>query len=374
MQNDFGSTLRHARMRKGLDLNTVARRLRIRPDVLQSIEEGDFDRMPPRGYARNMINSYAHLLGLNATEITSRYLDEQYAYEVESARKHARGTGFDMSGADRRHAHGAYREEEPTHRPVSRSVDEQAVGERSAARRARTRAADGTSNRFGRVEYTEDYDDPHPTERVYDRNTAAHRSRRNALDNQSYINAYSGPTSHRGLRERLPLFLVIGVAAILVIVLLVLVFGPKPKASTTVANMPVNGAATSSSSTAAAAAPTSFTFSYTVASGASSWIEVYVDGVNQVAETVEGPQTKTFTCTGTLEFICSGTDGVTATQDGTALKLEPDSSTGVVDMNISFADVLAQWQAAHGTTVSTSTSTTTTASSASASTTTSTTA
>ncbi len=43
--DDFGSQLRRARTRKGLDVNTVARRLRIRPDIIQAIEESDFDRM-----------------------------------------------------------------------------------------------------------------------------------------------------------------------------------------------------------------------------------------------------------------------------------------------------------------------------------------
>lgn len=44
----------HARERKGLDLSTAARKLRIRPDILRAIEEGDFARMPPRGYTSNM--------------------------------------------------------------------------------------------------------------------------------------------------------------------------------------------------------------------------------------------------------------------------------------------------------------------------------
>ena len=101
MPDDFGSQLRRARTRKGLDVNTVARRLRIRPDIIQAIEESDFDRMPPRGYARNMINSYAQLLGLNASEITRQYLDEQYAYQVNAARRNTRGTGFDMPKSGR---------------------------------------------------------------------------------------------------------------------------------------------------------------------------------------------------------------------------------------------------------------------------------
>ena len=58
----FGTILREARERKGYDLATAARRLRIRPDILRAIEEDDFSRMPPRGYARNMVNAYARRL------------------------------------------------------------------------------------------------------------------------------------------------------------------------------------------------------------------------------------------------------------------------------------------------------------------------
>ncbi|MEF9877492.1 MAG: helix-turn-helix domain-containing protein, partial [Gordonibacter sp.] len=38
----FGSILQEARERKGLDLSTASRRLRIRPDILRAIESNDF--------------------------------------------------------------------------------------------------------------------------------------------------------------------------------------------------------------------------------------------------------------------------------------------------------------------------------------------
>ena len=66
-----GMVLREARERKGYELATVARRLRIRPDILRAIENNDFSLMPPRGYTRNMVNAYARLLGLNPTEIVN---------------------------------------------------------------------------------------------------------------------------------------------------------------------------------------------------------------------------------------------------------------------------------------------------------------
>ncbi len=64
-QTSFGEALAHARERKGLDLSTAARKLRIRPDILRAIEEGDFARMPPRGYTSNMVGAYARLVGIS---------------------------------------------------------------------------------------------------------------------------------------------------------------------------------------------------------------------------------------------------------------------------------------------------------------------
>ena len=118
-QVTFGTVLQEARERKGLDLSTAARRLRIRPDILRSIEEDDFARMPPRGYTRNMVNAYARLLGLNPTEITRMYLDEAYAYQVGRARSDVRPSGFDMGGTSRTKRSGAARpapHEEPEER------------------------------------------------------------------------------------------------------------------------------------------------------------------------------------------------------------------------------------------------------------------
>ena len=70
------------RERKGLDLSAAARKLRIRPDILRAIEEGDFARMPPRGYTSNMVGAYARLVGLNPTEVTRAYRDEAHQFET----------------------------------------------------------------------------------------------------------------------------------------------------------------------------------------------------------------------------------------------------------------------------------------------------
>ena len=81
-QRKFGDILRQAREQSGEDVATVARRIRIRPDILVAIEASNLAEMPPRGYSRNMINAYARYLGLNATDIVGMYLDAQYQYQL----------------------------------------------------------------------------------------------------------------------------------------------------------------------------------------------------------------------------------------------------------------------------------------------------
>ena len=377
MPDDFGSQLRRARMRKGLDVNTVARRLRIRPDIIQAIEESDFDRMPPRGYARNMINSYAQLLGLNASEVTRQYLDEQYAFQVNAARKNSRGTGFDMPNSSRTAAARAeaarMRQAQSRHYEVSGYER----GDLSQPRNARPRDRYSDSERPGRRMY-DDYDSGRimarsEAERTY--RNGGHRSKRSVLGEEPVFNAVASPAPQRGLfggrfsNVNWPLFGIIAAAAILVIVLLVLVFGPKGGSSQDVSNLSVSSetesTATSDAAGAAATAPTAFTFSYTVNSGSKTWIEVYIDGQKQVAENVEGPVTKTFTTSGVLEFICADPSGVKATQDGKDIPLTVNES-GVVSIKIAFNDVLAQWQAEHGLASSSSAAGSSSASSSSA--------
>lgn len=118
-QTSFGEALAHARERKGLDLSTAARKLRIRPDILRAIEEGDFARMPPRGYTSNMVGAYARLVGLNPTEVTRAYREEVYQFETgrrpaSNRRERPRDAGRTValpSSRDRGSSRGSYRDD-----------------------------------------------------------------------------------------------------------------------------------------------------------------------------------------------------------------------------------------------------------------------
>lgn len=87
--------------------------------------------------------------------------------------------------------------------------------------------------------------------------------------------------------------------------------------------------------------PRSFTFTYSVPGGTSTWTQVIIDGETQQAEVVNGPSTQSFDCSGTLQFICANPTGVTAKQNDTDLTLNA-TSTGV-DLTLSYTDFIQQW-------------------------------
>lgn len=405
---NFGDVLRAARERSGEDIVSVARRIRIRPDILERIEACDLDNMPPRGYSRNMVNAYARYLGLNPTEIVKMYLDAQYRHQVEKARAHIKPTGFDMSAGRRRgigrenvsldDAKGASRASAsrtsssrapqsldagdpfadlaPASTPpaaTTRRIGAVHVGSYNAygqglSRRSAARAAEATRQM-----------DPVEEERP---GRSAHRARRSLFPEEHYGNLYAAPQSIRAksgigasLRERMP-FVVAGVVILLLVVLIVVLANGMNRAATSeqtsqpinVTGMPgsedvqdaaENNAApqaeggdapaanTPKEPEPAEAAPTKTVMSFEVADGESAYVEVYVDGDCVLMDTISGPTTKEFDVTGTFEFRTSGGDAVKLFQDGEEMALDSGES-GVAVVEVDFADVLAAWEEEHG--------------------------
>ena len=64
-RDSFGSALHNQRLSVGLTLSSAAHQLRIRPDILEAIENEDFSKMPPASYSKSMIAAYGKLLRLN---------------------------------------------------------------------------------------------------------------------------------------------------------------------------------------------------------------------------------------------------------------------------------------------------------------------
>lgn len=86
----FGDMLLEQRRRMGLSIQQVANTIKIRPQIIEFFENGNFASMPPRGYAQGMISSYARFLGLNPREVVNAYFDDLMVYERETSQQGGR--------------------------------------------------------------------------------------------------------------------------------------------------------------------------------------------------------------------------------------------------------------------------------------------
>jgi transcriptional regulator with XRE-family HTH domain len=70
---DVGDRLRAAREARGLSLEAVANTLRVKPSILQAIENNDAAALPPRPYGRGFVRTYAAHLGLEPHDTARDY-------------------------------------------------------------------------------------------------------------------------------------------------------------------------------------------------------------------------------------------------------------------------------------------------------------
>jgi cytoskeleton protein RodZ len=68
-----GQDLRAARQRRGDDLSTVSKALKIRKDHLEALEEDRIEALPGRTYAVGFVRTYADYLGLDAPQAVERF-------------------------------------------------------------------------------------------------------------------------------------------------------------------------------------------------------------------------------------------------------------------------------------------------------------
>ena len=72
-RNEFFEELKRIRESKGLRLEDISRRYRIRLSFLESIESGSFENLPEPVYTKTFIKTYAGILGTDAGPILARY-------------------------------------------------------------------------------------------------------------------------------------------------------------------------------------------------------------------------------------------------------------------------------------------------------------
>jgi len=75
-ESDVGNDLRAARENLGWTLDEVGASLRIKPQFLRAIEEGDIRDLPGNAYAVGFLRSYASIVRLDPIEVTRRFRAE----------------------------------------------------------------------------------------------------------------------------------------------------------------------------------------------------------------------------------------------------------------------------------------------------------
>lgn len=69
-----GEFFRHVRETKGLTIDEVASKTRIRADFLKALEEGNFAKLPDQVFAKGFVRTYARSLGLDEEDAMHRFV------------------------------------------------------------------------------------------------------------------------------------------------------------------------------------------------------------------------------------------------------------------------------------------------------------
>ncbi|WP_294161714.1 RodZ family helix-turn-helix domain-containing protein [uncultured Senegalimassilia sp.] len=370
-QVSFGTVLREARERKGYDVQSAARRLRIRPDILRALENNDFSRLPARGYTRNMVNAYAKLVGLNPADITRMYLDDAYAYQVGRTRgesdspAHVSGRRS-VSRGDGRHdgrGQGSQRS--------SRYADERTDSRRS--QRAQRGQRQGTQRMPRREQQPQrEYRESLASRAARAENESRRSNHFGGAVTTQFTNFYSGSQNNigRGMQARLPYVAVIVIILLLLVIIVALAFGNRGAASTQeVAKVPITGVTDTSAdgsgvsqdnsnnnsgnnndsdtkSSSEATVPTSVKVEYKLAKGQQAYVVITQDG-QATEQMLTGPVDETVEVTGTWSLSTWVSSGFTVTMDGKEVEFTSDATTGMPTATVNFKDYLASWAKDH---------------------------
>ena len=69
-----GARLRRSRLRRGLEIEDVARQTKVNPTYLRFLEEERFSQLPARVYVRGFVIAFASCVGLDANAVATSYL------------------------------------------------------------------------------------------------------------------------------------------------------------------------------------------------------------------------------------------------------------------------------------------------------------
>ena len=94
----LGQRLKHAREAKGLSLDDVFDKIKLRPPIVEAIEQERWDDLPPPPFVRGFLRTYAKLLEIDEREIIKLYESsipkDNRPFEAILTKRHAPKTGW----------------------------------------------------------------------------------------------------------------------------------------------------------------------------------------------------------------------------------------------------------------------------------------
>ncbi len=362
MSARFSEMLVNRRRRLGVTVQQVANVIKIRPQILESFESGDFANMPARGYAQGMLSSYARYLGLNPRDVIDAYLADMREYEQGSASSYT-GSYLDAAtdAVPRRGNAGGYAPGQPgltSSRYARRPPQAGYVPD--------SRLSAGRTTRMPRPQ-DPGVTNPNMTRRApSSARPGGRRPAPRAASGRPSGRPAPGGRGPRGQRPRRgvspfsdPRVLMAIAAGVLVLLIVLIVFlvrgcvsggGEEQQAE----SVPVTEAVTSDTASDQADEPAADTADegdepaadtdkaetkeaekepvaseykvvVTVADGESAWLEIKNGGETVYADNVVGPEELKYTVTDSLEISTDNTSAVGVTKDGEDVSYDSES-------------------------------------------------
>ena len=392
----FGEELYHARVSRGLTFGTISRDLHIRTDILQALENEDFSLIPPYSYARNMVNSYALYLGLDAKKLVENYscaaqrndprfftrssrpdrneaaLRERQSRRTSSSSRHQQSEAQFQNRYSRTRANRVRHESNTsqtrrsqtarnTRQNNNESVNPLTVLANIAAALVYFIQSKLPSHKHIDVNHSI-YSDSVPKRGITKKNIRQPFGVTNSQHN--IMSAKNYGVKEKGLNvSALKLCLVIAGIIIILFIIINVLFAPPSSTqnsadtnSNSQSSMAISGLTDPGSSgtveketVVVPIAPTAAVFTYRIEDGQDCYLEIYVDDEStpSVAGTFTGPKNGTYDVTGTLTFVTSRPGVVTIKVDGTTVEMHDNNNDGVYEYNVNFSDILAAWKEAN---------------------------
>lgn len=99
----IGDTLRKEREKQRMTIQDIEDGTSIRASYIEAIENGEYDKMPGRVYAKGFVKNYANFLNLNGDEIVKQFISEvspatETVEQVKEVAPENKRSGFSVSG------------------------------------------------------------------------------------------------------------------------------------------------------------------------------------------------------------------------------------------------------------------------------------